>query len=113
MLTHSFGRSSQRVGSAHIWTAYPSTRFYVLMQASWAQQCMRSRATRFEPGPCYSTRSVVSREMSRKANLVPAQFDAVAFDLDGVVTDTARIHFRAWKQTFDASFEARSREGGV
>jgi beta-phosphoglucomutase family hydrolase len=47
--------------------------------------------------------------MSRKARFVPSQFDAVAFDLDGVVTDTARIHFRAWKQTFDAFFEARSR----
>jgi trehalose 6-phosphate phosphatase len=47
--------------------------------------------------------------MSRKADLVPSLFDAVAFDLDGVVTDTARIHFRAWKQTFDAFFEARSR----
>ncbi len=51
--------------------------------------------------------------MSRKAVLVPSQFDAVAFDLDGVVTDTAQIHFRAWKQTFDAFFEARSRREGV
>jgi beta-phosphoglucomutase family hydrolase len=50
--------------------------------------------------------------MSRKAGLAPSQFDAVAFDLDGVVTDTARIHFRAWKQTFDALFEARSRRKG-
>jgi len=51
--------------------------------------------------------------MSRKAELVPSQFDAVAFDLDGVVTDTARIHFRAWKQTFDAFFDARRRRDGV
>lgn len=35
----------------------------------------------------------VSREMSRKTALIPSQFDAVAFDLDGVVTDTARLHF--------------------
>src|SRR5262245_12687581 len=49
--------------------------------------------------------------MSRKTALVPSQFDAVAFDLDGVVTDTARIHFRPWKQTFDALFETRSRQG--
>lgn len=28
-------------------------------------------------------------------------FDAVVFDLDGVITDTATIHSRAWKQTFD------------
>jgi beta-phosphoglucomutase-like phosphatase (HAD superfamily) len=51
--------------------------------------------------------------MSRKAGLAPSQFEAVAFDLDGVVTDTARLHFRAWKQTFDVLFEARSRRAGV
>src|SRR5262249_69205 len=51
--------------------------------------------------------------MSHKAGLAPSQFDAVAFDLDGVVTDTARIHFRAWTQTFDAFFEARSRREGI
>lgn len=27
--------------------------------------------------------------------------DAVIFDLDGVVTRTARVHARAWKETFD------------
>jgi beta-phosphoglucomutase family hydrolase len=51
--------------------------------------------------------------MPREATVVPGQFDAMAFDLDGVVTDTARVHFRAWKQTFDALFEARSRRDGV
>jgi beta-phosphoglucomutase family hydrolase len=51
--------------------------------------------------------------MSRKASLVPSRFDAVAFDLDGVVTDTARIHFQAWQQTFDAFFEGRTRRAGV
>jgi len=30
------------------------------------------------------------------------QLDAVIFDLDGVVTDTASIHEAAWKETFDA-----------
>jgi beta-phosphoglucomutase family hydrolase len=29
------------------------------------------------------------------------RFRAVLFDLDGVLTDTARIHSEAWKQTFD------------
>src|SRR5262249_46322228 len=51
--------------------------------------------------------------MFRKVGLVPSQFDLVAFDLDGVVTDTAQIHFRAWKQTFDAFFEALSGREGV
>ena len=51
--------------------------------------------------------------MSRKAALVPSRFDAVAFDLDGVVTDTARIHFKAWQQTFECFFEGRTRRTGV
>ena len=29
--------------------------------------------------------------------------DAVIFDLDGVVTDTARVHARAWRRLFDAA----------
>jgi beta-phosphoglucomutase family hydrolase len=50
--------------------------------------------------------------MFRKVGLVPSEVDAVAFDLDGVVTDTARVHFEAWKQTFDALFEeCTGREG--
>src|SRR5262249_3286364 len=51
--------------------------------------------------------------MSRKAGLVPSRFDAVAFDLDGVITDTARIHFQAWQQTFECFFEGRARRTGV
>lgn len=30
------------------------------------------------------------------------RFSAVLFDLDGVLTSTAELHFRAWKETFDA-----------
>lgn len=33
--------------------------------------------------------------------------NAVIFDLDGVLVDTARLHGRAWKETFDAFFEHR------
>lgn len=33
--------------------------------------------------------------------LSPREFDAVVFDLDGVVTDTARVHAMAWKRLFD------------
>jgi beta-phosphoglucomutase family hydrolase len=35
------------------------------------------------------------------------RFDAAIFDLDGVVTDTARIHACAWKRTFDAFLRER------
>lgn len=35
-------------------------------------------------------------------------FDAVIFDLDGVVTDTAAVHAVAWKQVFDEYLAERS-----
>lgn len=38
----------------------------------------------------------------------PTPLDAVAFDLDGVLTDTAQAHFRAWKRladTLDITFD--------
>jgi beta-phosphoglucomutase-like phosphatase (HAD superfamily) len=33
--------------------------------------------------------------------LSPRDFDAVLFDLDGVLTPTASIHAAAWKRMFD------------
>lgn len=36
------------------------------------------------------------------------RIDGVVFDLDGVLTDTARIHAGAWKETFDAFLRARA-----
>ncbi len=38
--------------------------------------------------------------------------DAVIFDMDGVVTDTARAHAAAWKQTFDDYLQRRARRRG-
>ncbi len=32
---------------------------------------------------------------------LPAQISACLFDLDGVITQTAKVHAQAWKQTFD------------
>lgn len=37
--------------------------------------------------------------------LVPHRFKAAIFDLDGVVTDTAGVHARAWERTFNAFLE--------
>jgi alpha,alpha-trehalose phosphorylase len=34
--------------------------------------------------------------------VTPKDFDAVLFDLDGVLTTTRTVHARAWKRTFDA-----------
>ncbi|MBM9593107.1 HAD-IA family hydrolase [Roseitranquillus sediminis] len=40
--------------------------------------------------------------------LDPAEFDGVLFDMDGVVTDTASLHERAWKQVLDPILTAAS-----
>lgn len=42
-----------------------------------------------------------------------ADFDAVIFDLDGVITDTASVHARAWKRMLDAFLERHSAREGV
>lgn len=36
--------------------------------------------------------------------------DAVVFDLDGVLTDTAELHADAWKQAFDAALRANAEQ---
>jgi beta-phosphoglucomutase-like phosphatase (HAD superfamily) len=41
-----------------------------------------------------------------------AQYDAVLFDLDGVITDTANLHAACWKQMFDEYLEARAAQAG-
>jgi beta-phosphoglucomutase family hydrolase len=38
---------------------------------------------------------------------LPDAITACLFDLDGVLTKTAEVHARAWKQTFDAFLETR------
>lgn len=40
------------------------------------------------------------------------RFDAVLFDLDGVVTDTARLHARCWKRVFDEVLERVAKARG-
>ena len=40
------------------------------------------------------------------------QYDAVLFDLDGVITDTANMHAACWKQMFDAYLQKRAVERG-
>ena len=47
----------------------------------------------------------VAVELDRK------RFDAVIFDMDGVITDTARVHYAAWKQMFDDYLRSRSAPG--
>ena len=40
--------------------------------------------------------------------LDPSRFDAVVFDMDGVITDTAGVHRAAWKRMFDRFLTGRS-----
>ena len=40
------------------------------------------------------------------------QFDAILFDLDGVVTRTAVVHAAAWKQVFDTYLGKRAKDRG-
>jgi beta-phosphoglucomutase family hydrolase len=40
-----------------------------------------------------------------------AQYDAVLFDLDGVITDTASLHAACWKQMFDEYLRKRAAQG--
>lgn len=42
----------------------------------------------------------------------PLAFDAAIFDMDGVLTETASVHSRAWKQMFDEFLRRRARERG-
>jgi beta-phosphoglucomutase family hydrolase len=50
----------------------------------------------------------------RRPNLdiTPDQYDAILFDLDGVLTSTADIHASAWKRMFDDYLQQRAEAGG-
>ena len=48
------------------------------------------------------TKPVISRD----------RYDAVLFDLDGVITDTASIHAACWKQMFDEYLQKRAIQRG-
>jgi len=45
--------------------------------------------------------------------LSPQDYDAVLFDLDGVLTRTASVHAAAWKKLFDAFLEQCAVDTGV
>ena len=40
------------------------------------------------------------------------KYDAILFDLDGVVTDTADLHATCWKQMFDEYLQKRAMQSG-
>jgi beta-phosphoglucomutase family hydrolase len=50
---------------------------------------------------------------SIKASIEKSKHDAVIFDLDGVVTQTAAVHAAAWKRLFDAYLAERAARTGT
>ena len=48
----------------------------------------------------------------KRATIRLADYDAVLFDLDGVLTATAKLHAAAWKQMFDEYLRQRSQATG-
>jgi beta-phosphoglucomutase family hydrolase len=53
----------------------------------------------------------MAREADTRAATV-APYDALLFDLDGVITKTAAVHSRAWKALFDEFLQARAEAHG-
>lgn len=51
-------------------------------------------------------------EAESKHAISRARYDAVLFDLDGVITDTANLHAACWKQMFDDYLAQRARATG-
>ncbi len=47
-------------------------------------------------------------ETTHIVTLSPREYDAVLFDLDGVLTKTASVHAAAWKRLFDGLLEQRA-----
>ena len=48
------------------------------------------------------------RQAETKSAITRDQYDAVLFDLDGVITDTASVHAACWKQMFDEYLQKRA-----
>ncbi len=51
--------------------------------------------------------------MDKGRSLDPGVFDAVLFDLDGVITSTASVHAAAWKRLFDGYLRERADAAGA
>ena len=49
----------------------------------------------------------------RSVTIDPERFDAVIFDMDGVITDTAGLHAEAWKRLFDELLRSHAEAAGT
>ena len=55
---------------------------------------------------------MTQRTSAEQSPIDAVPLEAVLFDMDGVVTDTARAHAESWKRMFDAFLEQRAAERG-
>jgi beta-phosphoglucomutase family hydrolase len=51
-------------------------------------------------------------QSSSEQIITRTRYDAVLFDLDGVITDTASLHAACWKQMFDEYLRGRAAQAG-
>lgn len=51
-------------------------------------------------------------QLKSRPPITREQYDAVLFDLDGVITDTASLHAACWKQMFDDYLQTRATQRG-
>lgn len=58
-------------------------------------------------------KAVVRHSDRPRVVLLPERIEACLFDLDGVLTETAKLHAEAWKATFDEYLRRRAESGGV
>jgi beta-phosphoglucomutase family hydrolase len=66
-----------------------------------------NQATSTQPSP-----SCTLPQPSAFIPVLPDSISACLFDLDGVITETAKVHAAAWKQMFDAYLLDRARQTG-
>jgi beta-phosphoglucomutase family hydrolase len=76
---------------------------------------MPSRCGRYRSGRPISSRSARYDQPVRAAHIslgLSPDIEACLFDLDGVLTQTAKVHARAWKEVFDAFLKERAQATG-
>src|SRR6516225_8517435 len=52
------------------------------------------------------------RQPKSRCVITRDKYDAVLFDLDGVITDTANLHAACWKRMFDEYLQKRAAKRG-
>src|SRR3974377_466996 len=76
---------------------------------------LRSRIQRSCPSSFEFPMAGGGRSMKRPKNactITRDLYDAVLFDLDGVITDTANLHAACWKRMFDEYLQNRASATG-